>query len=324
MDAAKVKLILDEFKTARTQGSSVSAAIEALAANYDASEAAVRYQLKKHGLVGEKAEDDKQPTDAELGIGEDDGADAESGETDAFVKMMDDPRFKAAIDTVVAARMVELSKGAAAQVSGGDTSVLVVSALRELSTSFERSLQIQAEQQPGYIKPLPREEVERRAAGYVEMTALLKDFERRGTPPAYIIQGDTHGDVFVGPSPNGPTMYQPGMEIECYLPPAERFEPINDEARKVYAAMLQWIGGRTPDIGDMIVAAHAEANGRTMVTTEAPIPSSKVTVREGKMHDVARKHPHAHLLKEGQGTLARPQGVPARPMTARAAAAAEV
>lgn len=265
-----------------------------LAKEFDVSESAVRYHLKKSGPSTEPEHDAEHPSDAELGIGEE-----ESAASDALAAMMANPKFTALLETAVAAKMAEF--GSAAGASGEGQNSVVVAALKELSKSFERSLEIQASQQPGYTKPIPREVVESRAAGYVEMLALIKEYKAAGTPPTYIL-GD---EGFHGPSVNGPTLYLAGSEVDVYLPPAESFRPINEQARKVYAAMLQWIGGPSPEIGDRLVEAHAEAKRVVIGGDDAQPRASVVTLRAPPKEDLnpLKRHAMAHMLTENPNNL---------------------
>lgn len=258
-----------------------------LATAFGVSGSSIRYHLKKHGRL------DRPETESD----DDLGIDQEASSADAVSAMLADPKFAALVEQAVAARLSQI--GTAAPASGENS--VVVAALKELSKSFERSLEIQASQQPGYTKPIPREEVERRAAGYVEMCALIEEYKAAGKVPVYIL-GE---EGFHGPSANGPTLYEGGSEIGCLLAPAESFTPVNAEAKKVYAAMLQWIGGPSPEIGDRIIEAHADAK-RVVIGGEEPVaPTSAVTLRAPPKQDVdpLRKHPQAHMLQENPNNL---------------------
>jgi len=213
----------------RGSGDSVAALAEA----YAISEQTVRYHLKRRGVYG--ADGPKPETDAELGIGEEDAPQVD------LAALMDNPALQKLIDAAVAARLVQMG---AAQGPTAD--------FKALADSLAHMVEVSQMQQPGYIKPLPAHEVDKRAAAYVEMCALLKGYEAEGTAPLY-----TLGEDFF--ECRNAYTFKAGSQIRTYLPPAESFVPENETAKAVHAAMMAWIGGKTPDIGDQVEAAERES-----------------------------------------------------------------
>lgn len=209
-----------------------------LADAFDVSEATVKYHEDK---VAKSASDPEAPSDADLGIGEEDEVET----VDHLAAMFNDPRFAKHLDALVAARVAQM--GVVPAVSSTQSEDF-----KAFTASLAHLIEVNAMQQPGYVKPVPAEEVDRRAAGYVEMKALLKDYEAKGDAPLYLL-----GDFFF--ECTNALSFEAGQQIRTYLPPAEHFIPKNEPAEKVYAAMIQWIGGKTPDIGDLVEAAERDS-----------------------------------------------------------------
>ena len=209
------------------------------------------------------------PTDEDLGIGEDDAEESAADAGDgSFEALLNDPRMAKLLDAAVAARMAQMGVGA----NGGSMSSDTLTAFTE---TIRHLIDTQAEQRPGYIKPLPAAEVDRRAAGFVEMNALLRDYQakddeltRRGLTPIHaplwtVGEGGffecTHAQEF-----------EPGARIRTYLPPPEDFIPENESASKVQAAVFQWLGDRTPHIGDQLEAAQRAAKALPPLVMSGP------------------------------------------------------
>ena len=223
----------------------------ALGDAFDVAPATIRYHLKNAEVFNPAAGDDiVVQSDKELGIGEENEAD----QTAQLAAALANPALAKLIDDAVAARMAQM--GASPQSPMGDTG-----AYAAFTKTLTHLIEVQSMQQAGYIKPLSAEEVDRRAAGFVEMKALLKDFEGRGTPPEWIV-----GESGFFECTNA-MEFQPGATIRTYLPPVEDFIPNNDAARKVQDAMLQWIGGHTPGIGEQVEAAMRAANQAAPLVT---------------------------------------------------------
>lgn len=188
-------------------------------------------------------------TDEALGIGEDDAP-----EGDAMAALMGDPRFAALIEAAVAQRLAAMG-GAPAPAAAA----LNPDAFATLAQTLGRMIEVNAMQQPGYIKPLPAADIERRLAGKIEMDALLEDFQRKGTAPHWVVG---EGGFF---ECTNAQEFNQGDELRTYLPPPEDFVPLNDEARRVQAAQMQWLGGRTPSIGEQVEAAMQARNSAPLV-----------------------------------------------------------
>ncbi len=269
-------------------------AVPALATAFSVTDQTVRYHLKKRGVY--KTDAQKIETDADLGIGEEDGP-ADNGA--AITALMADPKFAKLIDAAVQARLASMGGvAAAAPMSRSEDFAAFTETLKHI-------LSVQAMQQPGYIKPLPADEIDRRADGYVQMTALLKKYEQAGTAPEYVIG---EGGFF---ECTNAMQFQPGSRIRTYLPPAESFQPQNSEAKAVFAAMLQWIGGPTPGIGEQLEAAQREAHQAPLVTgaLQSMQRPSRVELIDGPRVDVSRKRVAGSIVPERRGSgIGEPTG----------------
>lgn len=190
----------------------------------------------------------RMETDEELGIGEEDEPTAvkEPGAPEgvaALTALLRHPTVAALIEDAVAAR---LAAATPASVADGH--------VKAIADAVERLALVHAAQQPGYQKPIPQAELERRAAGYVEMTALIEDCRsraaqgQRSAMPLYTLLDDLYaGDI----------LFVAGEQIRTLIPPNEQMQPENEAAERVFAAMLQWIGGKQPDIGERLAEEMA-------------------------------------------------------------------
>jgi hypothetical protein len=224
----------------------------ALGDAFDVAPSTVRYHLKAAGVFNPNA--DEQPlsqTDKELGIGEETAGDQSAAQMAALLA---NPAMQKLIDAAVAARLTQM--GAPAPVAGSQTDQMAA-----FTASLAHLIEVQSMQQAGYIKPLSAAEVDSRAAGLVEMKALLKEFEAKGTPPEWIV-----GESGFFECTNA-LEFMPGQTIRTFLPPVEDFIPNNAQAEKVQAAMLQWIGGHTPGIGEQVEAAMRANNQSAPLVT---------------------------------------------------------
>lgn len=186
-------------------------------------------------------------SDEELGVGV---AEDDAPPTDPFASLWNDPRMAAALDAAVTARLAQMGAGSSpAPALGSDTLVAFTETIRHL-------IDTNAQQQPGYIKPLPAEEVDRRAAGRVEMFALLDHYKAINLPPAWIVGEDGFFEC------NNAQEFKQGDRIRMYIPPPESFTADNEPAASVMAAMMQWLGGSTPSIGEQLEAAEQAAHSR--------------------------------------------------------------
>jgi hypothetical protein len=259
--------------------------IGALALAFEVSPAAVRYHLKKKGLIGESEPEETRETDSDLGIGEEDAANSSA----ALAALMANPALQKLIDAAVAARVAQLVPSSA---PAGNSD-----AFNAFTQTLTHLIEVQSMQQAGYIKPLSAEEVDRRAAGYVEMKALLAKYEAENTPPLYLL-----GDGGFFECANAVT-YEAGQQIRTYIPPAENFLPKNAQAEKVHAAMLQWIGGTTPDIGEQVESAMIASKQAPLVTgaLNGMPKRGPVEVVDAPVQDVRRKRVAGTLVQERHG-----------------------
>lgn len=256
--------------------------IAELATAYEVSETTIRNHLKKQNveLRGVRTAE----SDEDLGIGELERAAAPAPSLDTI---LNSPAFAAAVEAAVRLRLAESdAQPAPAKSEAGE--------FGKMLDTIGRMLEVQQIQIPGYIKPLSADEMDRRAGGLVEMHALLEQARIKNDPPRYIL-----GDKFYA----GDILYDEGFEIRTYLPPAEHFRPENDSGRKVYAAMMTWIGGPTPEIGEQIAQAMAASKEAPLITgAPAAAASSPVEIVGGaERHDVAPKRVLGNSQPEVRG-----------------------
>lgn len=226
--------------------------IEGIAESMKQTPAVIRYHLNKRNQIPTTGAAAPGDSDEDLGIGEEDAA------PDALAALMKDPKFAKLIDAAVQARMAQITPNSSAPSMQTDE-------FKQFIAQMGRMIEVQAIQQPGYIKPLSAEEMNSRIEGRAEMLALLGKFRTENRPPRYLL-----GSQFFE-SANA-ILYDEGQEIRTFLEPAETFQPLNDEAAQVYGAMLQWLGGHTAEIGDQVAAAMAAAKGK-----DAPLVTGTLT-----------------------------------------------
>jgi hypothetical protein len=235
-----------------------------LAKAYEAKPAAVRYRLKQRGELEIQDRSEKQmsaeDTDESLGIGKEDAA--PSGAAD-LAALLQNPLLKQLVDAAVAERMSQL---AAPQLPNDS------SAFSDLAASLKHMVEINHMQQPGYIKPLAVDEIDRRAQGAVDMWALLKQFEAEGRAPLYTVGENGFFECSEAQE------FGDGEQLRTFLPPPVDFTPENDEAEAVHEAMMRWIGGENPDIGQRLRDAQLDAKLPPLVggTPKANIGNSPV------------------------------------------------
>jgi hypothetical protein len=230
--------------------------VMALAEAFGADVPAVRLHLKQAGVYNPNADEAPLPqTEDDLGIGE------EADPNAALAALLQNPALQQLIDKAVADRVAKLSVQPA---SSADTTT---DQMKAFTASLAHLIEVNAMQQPGYIKPLPAEEIDRRAAGLVEMRSLLRAYEQDRNPPEWLIGASGFFEC------TNAIEFQPGQTIRTYLPPVEDFMPKNEPARRVHAAMLHWIGGPTQGIGEQVEAAMREAHNSAPLVTSKLDPS---------------------------------------------------
>lgn len=248
----QVAKITTDFTSARNEGSTITAAVEALAADFGCSTATIRVHLKKANLIGEGVTSENLiQSDEELGIGVDDEATAPT--TDPMAALLANPEFKKIFDAAVAFKAAQTAPMA----GKSDPAFL---------KAIERLLEIQSMQQPGYIKPLSADEIERRADGQATMFRLLARFEQEGTPPLWLLQDLWYVDD---------NLVEAGQKIETYRAPSESMMPLNDEALAVHNAMMQWLGTPTSSFEKQRELGY-EAARKAEVPLHGGMPSSLV------------------------------------------------
>jgi hypothetical protein len=185
--------------------------------------------------------------DRALGIGEPDQNDAVAAQVTA---LLNNPAVASLIDAAVASRLKAMGAPVATTPDIG---------MMALLAAIEKLTLTHASQAPGYSKPLPSEEVNRRADGFIEMNALLEKCKADDVRPLYRLVNE--------PLFAGEIEYRVGSEIRTLLYPNEYMQPLDDRARQVHAAMMRWIGGPQKSIGERV--AEAEAARRQNPTPES-------------------------------------------------------
>jgi len=203
-------------------------------------------ELARDGVVErDRAEENatgglpEEPSDADLGIGQQDN---EIG-----------PQIEALVEAAVRKRLAEL--GAAPPDPNNATMMALV-------TAIERSTSVHAAQLPGYHKPLPADEIDRRAQGFVDMQALIDKARRDGDELRYRLVGQ--------PLFAGEIEYRPGSEIVTFLYPNEHMQPLTKAATAVHRAFMQWIGGPQQGIAERVYEAEIERRQRGQIPGTTP------------------------------------------------------
>lgn len=255
--------------------------VPALAEAFSISDQTIRYHLKKRGVY--KSDTMKAETDKDLGIGEEVDPNA------TLRALLANPEAQILLDKAIEARVKQLVAPTATTQSED---------FKAFTETLKHLIQTSAMQQPGYIKPIPADELDRRADGHVQMRALLKKYEQEANPPQYIV-----GEAGFFECTNAQE-FGPGQKIRTYLPPAESFIPDNDAARQVHAAMMIWIGGETPGIGEQVEAAMLAQKNLPPLVTGAMAPArrpSRVELIEAERVDVSRKRVAGTIVQERRG-----------------------
>lgn len=191
-------------------------------------------------------------SDEDLGIGEE-----IEQPVDALAALMANPALSALIDAAVTARVAQLGLASVASPAAAPASSEAFTAFTE---TLKHLIDSQSQQQAGYIKPLPTDELNRRAEGKIEMFALLQDYEARGLAPMWTV-----GESGFVECTNMDEFNQ-GDRLRTFLPPVEDFIPENEPAEKVHAAMMRWLGVKTPEIGEQVKQAQMAAKLPPLIT----------------------------------------------------------
>jgi hypothetical protein len=263
----------------------------ALATAYGVEEAVVNYHLKKNGVLVEAPAE----TDAALGIDQDEVA---LLSTEA---LLSHPQFKALLESAVSARLEQMHVQPAPAANHNPEFAAFIEKL-------ERIVQVTQVQQPGYIKPLTAEEVDRRAKGRDEMFGLIEYYRAKNTAPHYLLGENWYANAI---------LFEAGTEVRTFLPPAESMRPMNEPAAKIMAAMTVWLGGPTPDIGDLLAQAiiESKAEHAPMVGATESVKPMDVEVVTPVKRDVAPKRILGSIVPEQHGTsMPRQPGVTVQPV----------
>ncbi len=212
--------------------------------------------------------------------------------------LLSDPRLGALIERAAEARVQQMLGQPKAAPATATTE------FGHLAKAFEEMLQLQAMQMPGYFKPLPAEEVQRRAAGTVEMMAILQEAKASGTPPQYYVG---EGKFYAGS-----ILYQPGEPLATYLPPPEDFVPCYDGpngsrggplAQRILDAQLVWLGGHSPDIATRVKEAEENAHnlGMPLVGAEPTVAAAPVERLDIAPKEQLQRTPFPNVETSGPG-----------------------
>ena len=212
----------------------------------------------------EQDNDDWVPTDSELGVGEETQADAAAEANAKIAAAMSDPTIATAIEQLVQKRVAEMAlSGTTAP--GVDLMAGFKLMAKEIADAINRTTTATMEQRPGHVKTVPPEEIERRAAAWVELQSLLTDTARRywtaieknehveaeRVTPLYLLDED-----FFGPGEVGSEMYVRGETIRWFGVPGTYMEPRNGIAKKLCEITWDYLGGEgAPSVEDLAVRA---------------------------------------------------------------------
>lgn len=252
--------------------------VAALAREFKVKVSAVQYQLKKStGKPAASPAPDLRAPD--------------------LAALAEDPTIKAVLDQMVADRLSAMMAGMAAP---AETTPAAAGSDNNLAHLMSRMFDVLSMQQPGFKQPLAPEELERRMAGKVEMDALLADHKRgfqrdRG----HLLPEWRVGEKGFFECVDAIELHE-GATFSTYLPPVEDFEPLNDEAEAVKAAMMKWLGGPTADIGEQVKNAHIEA--KRVIVPGAMAPSVTSGSIQNVTHAKDSSEP-ARPRKRQMGTL---------------------
>lgn len=91
---------------------------------------------------------------------------------------------------------------------------------------------------------VPPEEVKKRAAAFDRLNALIDQTYKNGKPPQYLVRREMYlGERRIPPFSQDPaTKRAVPTEIGWWDIPNQYMEPLNDEARAIFAVFLEWIG----------------------------------------------------------------------------------
>ena len=278
------------------------------------TQASVKYHLKAQGVYKApnvtprlhvetpNVEDDN--TDADLGIGE---AEAPLASVD-MQALLNHPDLAKVIDAMVNQRLAALAPQPA--------TTSEQRAFDAFLAKFDHMLEVQAEQRPGYIKPLSADEIDARRQGKEDMFLLLAQYKAANVWPEYLLTDESN--PYYGPSPNGDILYEAGQTIASRRPPGEGWAPMNEPAMKVYEAYKRWVGEVVP-IDELVAQAAAIARGQSTTAiaelpTQTRIEDPDVRLVSSEKVDVAPKRVMGTLAPELRGKpMPRQPGVAAQP-----------
>jgi hypothetical protein len=227
----------------------------------------------------EQDNDDWVPTDSELGVGEATEADTKAAQQEKIAAAMADPVIAQAITDLVQKRVAELAVSQSAP--PGTDLVAAMSAFADrVALAINKSTTATMEQIPGHVKPIAPEEVERRAAAWVELQSLLTDTTKRywsliqqgehdeaeRVTPRYILDED-----FFGPGEVGSEMYIRGETIRWFGVPNLYMKPRNGIATRLGELAWAYLGNEgAPSADDLAKQARDMLRPSTPGAPAAP------------------------------------------------------
>jgi|FreactcultureFD7_1027221.scaffolds.fasta_scaffold06407_3 hypothetical protein len=209
-------------------------------------------RLTLSGPAGSEQDNDGwTPSDEELGVGEETEAERKAEEAARITAAMADPVIATAIDQLVQQRVTELAASPQTAPTGVDFIAAIRVLAQEMATAINRSTAATVEQIPGHVKPIPAEEVEKRAAAWVELQSQLIEVSRRYAAAIerknqYEAERETPiywlGEDFYGPGEVGNEVYVRGETIRWFGVPGIYMEPRNDIANRLCELAWTYLG----------------------------------------------------------------------------------
>lgn len=255
--------------------------VGALAKAYGVAPLVIFNKLKKLGQFAEKQESETMAPESDQRH-----EDAETAPMGGdLAAIFASPAMQQMIAQAVAERVAAMAAPVTAE------GAPAAATLDAFTQTVKHMLEIQAMQQPGYQKPLPADEIDRRINGRIEMFAQIAQCENDNDAPLWTV------------GPNGffecanAQEFAPGVQIRTYLPPAEDFIPNNAAAKRVHAAMLKWLGTPTPEIGEQVKQAQLNAKLPPLVS------GALQPIRQAGPVEVVNAAPVAMAKKRALGTV---------------------
>ncbi len=196
--------------------------------------------------------------------------------------------FRDAVSDAVKAAMAERPPAGQAPADWAD----FMSNMRQLTEAFQV-------QSPGFNKPLPPEEVAKRASGrdeffrlIMEAAAAVENFGRMGAKsrdlvPEYLVGS---GGILAN-TDQGEQMFSPGQRLFYTEAPPKDFLPLNLRAGEIMHAQMQWLGLASPGVETLV------KNG--LITAEGGDPMAEDQKRTNRNNQFAEIVPDSGVVSVG-------------------------